>query len=117
MERAHERIGLAQPRQGFLLTRHWRDTPAGAEVDFWVATDAGPRKIRIGLQTSVAFIRAEDRAKAEPIVAGARDAQLRDLPLKDFRQKPMLGLYCPQYRQLLALEKALRNAGVNVFEA
>ncbi|WP_431768705.1 hypothetical protein, partial [Serratia marcescens] len=30
-------------QQGFLLTRHWRDTPAGTEVEFWLATDAGPR--------------------------------------------------------------------------
>jgi DNA polymerase II len=39
------------------------------------------------------------------------------LPLTDFRHKPVLGLYCPQYRQLLALEKSLRQAGVNVYEA
>ncbi|SAL49470.1 DNA polymerase [Caballeronia cordobensis] len=110
-------IGLALAQQGFLLTRHWRDTAAGTEVDFWLATGDGPKKIRIALQTSVAFIRAEDRAKAEPIVAGVRDAYLRELPLKDFRQKPVLGLYCPHYRPLLALEKTLRGAGVNVFEA
>ncbi|KAK46848.1 DNA polymerase II [Caballeronia jiangsuensis] len=108
---------MASAQQGFLLTRHWRDTAAGTEVDFWLATDDGPKKIRIALQTSVAFIRAEDRAKAEPIVAGVRDAYLRELPLRDFRQKPVLGLYCPQYRQLLALEKTLRSAGVDVFEA
>jgi DNA polymerase II len=108
---------LSQLQHGFLLTRHWRDTPAGVEVDFWLATDDGPRKVRIASQTPVAFIRAEDRAIAEPIIAASRDAQLRELPLKDFRQKPVLGLYCPQYRQLLALEKTLRSAGVNVFEA
>lgn len=108
---------MSQLQHGFLLTRHWRDTPAGVEVDFWLATGDGSQRVRSTLQTPVAFIRAEDRAIAEPIVAASRDAQLRDLPLKDFRQKPVLGLYCPQYRQLLALEKALRSAGVNVFEA
>jgi DNA polymerase II len=104
-------------QQGFLLTRHWRDTAKGVEVEFWLATDDGPRKIRIGLQTPVAFIRAEDRALAEPLIASVRDAQLRELPLKDFRQAPVLGLYCPQYRQLLALDKTLRSAGINVYEA
>jgi len=104
-------------KQGFLLTRHWRDTATGTEVEFWLATDDGPRKIRIAPQTPVAFIRAEDRERAEPLVRTVRDAQLRELPLKDFRQKPVLGLYCPQYRQLLGLEKTLKNAGVNVFEA
>ena len=23
-------------QQGFILTRHWRDTPAGTEVEFWL---------------------------------------------------------------------------------
>lgn len=117
MARALEGNDLASAQHGFLLTRHWRDTAAGTEVDFWLATDDGPRKVRIALQTNVAFTRAKDRAKAEPIVAGVRDAHLRELPLKDFRQKPVLGLYCSQYRQLLALKKQLRSAGVNVFEA
>jgi len=121
MARAIEGLALAQAphtsQQGFLLTRHWRDTADGTEVEFWLATDDGPRKIRIAPQTPVAFLRADDREKAEPHIRTVRDAQLRDLPLKDFRQKPVLGLYCPQYRQLLALEKTLKNAGVSLFEA
>ncbi|QSN62847.1 DNA polymerase II [Caballeronia sp. M1242] len=121
MARAFEGHALAQApnhsRQGFLLTRHWRDTAAGTEVEFWLATDDGPRKVRIAPQTPVAFIRAEDRDTAEPLVRTVRDAQLRELPLTDFRHKPVLGLYCAQYRQLLALEKTLKNVGVTVYEA
>ena len=41
--------------QGFVLTRHWRDTADGSEVSLWLATDAGPRHVRLPLQTSVAF--------------------------------------------------------------
>ncbi|MFL6607361.1 MAG: hypothetical protein ACJ8HF_03910, partial [Pseudomonas sp.] len=37
-------------QQGFVLTRHWRDTPAGTEVEFWLATDAGPRRVRLPVQ-------------------------------------------------------------------
>ena len=33
---------MTQPRAGFLLTRHWRDTPQGTELSFWLATDDGP---------------------------------------------------------------------------
>jgi hypothetical protein len=39
---------LEQHSQGFLLTRHWRDTAAGTEVDFWLATEAVPRRVRVG---------------------------------------------------------------------
>ncbi len=86
-------------------------------MDCWLATDDGPCKVRLPLQTPVVFLRASDRAKAEPIISGVRGAQLRELPLTDLGREPVLGLYCPQYRQLLAFEKTLRSAGVNVFEA
>ncbi|WP_238569305.1 hypothetical protein, partial [Pseudomonas aeruginosa] len=39
--------------QGFVLTRHWRDTPAGTEVAFWLATEQGPRQVRLPPQPSV----------------------------------------------------------------
>ena len=43
-------------QQGFVLTRHWRDTAAGSEVEFWLATDAGPRRLRLAPQPAVAFV-------------------------------------------------------------
>ncbi|MDH4581623.1 DNA polymerase II [Pseudomonas sp. BN415] len=104
-------------QQGFVLTRHWRDTPEGTEVEFWLATDAGPRQIRLPVQTSVAFIPAEQRERAEPLLRAEQDVELRPLALCDFQHRPVLGLYCKQYRQLMRLDKALRKAGVDVFEA
>ncbi len=106
-----------EARQGFVLTRHWRDTPAGTEVAFWLATEQGPRQVRLPPQTSVAFVPAEQRARAETLLAGERGAELRPLALRDFQQRPVLGLYCQQHRQLMNLEKRLREAGVEVFEA
>ena len=55
-------------QQGFVLTRHWRDTPAGTEVEFWLATDAGPRHLRLPYQTSVAFIPEQQRERAEALL-------------------------------------------------
>ncbi len=104
-------------QRGFILTRHWRDTDAGTEVEFWLATDAGPRLLRLPGQTSVAFIPAEQRDLAEPLLRGERGAELRPLALQDFRHRPVLGLYCPHHRQLLRLEKRLRQAGVDIYEA
>ncbi|HHW2923158.1 DNA polymerase II, partial [Pseudomonas aeruginosa] len=49
--------------QGFVLTRHWRDTPAGTEVAFWLATEQGPRQVRLPPQPSVAFVLAEQRGR------------------------------------------------------
>ncbi|WP_423193451.1 DNA polymerase II [Cupriavidus sp. H18C2] len=104
-------------QQGFILTRHWRDTPAGTEVEFWLATDDGPRRLRLPPQPSTAFIPEAQRAAAEALLQGQRDVTLRPLQLQDFQRRPVLGLYCPQHRQLIQIDKALRDAGVDVYEA
>ncbi len=105
-----------EQQQGFVLTRHWRDTAKGTEVEFWLATDAGPRRLRVPLQPSVAFVPVVQRQAAERLLAGERDIELRPLSLTDFQHRPVLGLYCRQHRQLMALEKRLRSAGVDVYE-
>ena len=99
------------------MTRHWRDTPAGTEVEFWLATDAGPRQIRLAPRPSVAFIPVEQREQAESVLRGERSYELRALALSDFRHRPVLGLYCAQYRQLQKLAKRLREYGIDVYEA
>ncbi|WP_192560985.1 DNA polymerase II [Pseudomonas allokribbensis] len=104
-------------QQGFVLTRHWRDTPAGTEVEFWLATDAGPRRVRLPHQPSVAFIPAAQLEQAERVLADEKNVELRPLALQDFEHRPVLGLYCQQHGQLMRLETALNRHSVDVFEA
>ncbi|MES2869055.1 MAG: DNA polymerase II [Pseudomonadota bacterium] len=104
-------------KQGFVLTRHWRDTPSGIEVEFWLATDAGPQHVRLPYQTCVAFIPAEQRAQAQALLQDERKVELRDLALCDFQSRPVVGLYCQQYGQLTDIAHRLRRIGVEVFEA
>ncbi|WAH56056.1 DNA polymerase II [Pseudomonas silvicola] len=104
-------------QQGFILTRHWRDTPAGTEVEFWLATDAGPRQVRLPVQPSVAFVPQAHEAQARAVLVRESLGELRPLGLQDFHHRPVMGLYCQQYRHLLDLEKSLRRAGVDVYEA
>tara|TARA_R100001244_G_scaffold44516_3_gene40422 strand:- start:23124 stop:25511 length:2388 start_codon:yes stop_codon:yes gene_type:complete len=110
-------VAAVELRQGFVLTRQWRDTAAGTEVEFWLATDAGPQRVRLPYQSSVAFIPAEQREQAEALLRAEHAVELRALGLRDFRHRPVLGLYCQQHRQLINLDKQLRKAGVDVFEA
>ena len=104
-------------QRGFVLTRHWRDTPAGTEVEFWLATDTGPQRIRLPWQPSVAFIPQAQREQAEALLQGEKNLELRPLALQDFEHRPVLGLYCQQHGQLMRLDTALRKAGVDMFEA
>lgn len=108
---------MVELQQGFVLTRHWRDTPAGTEVSFWLATDDGPRQIRLPPQASVLFIPEAQRLAATALLKNERGIELRPLPLRDFQHRPVLGLYTRQHRQLMALEKRLRKAGIDVYEA
>ncbi|WP_460952706.1 DNA polymerase II [Pseudomonas marginalis] len=103
-------------QQGFVLTRHWRDTPTGTEVSFWLATDQGPRFIRLPVQTSVMFVPEAHRKPLDWLLKGERDIELRPLQLCDFHHRPVLGLYTRQHRQAMDVEKRLRAAGVDVYE-
>ncbi|XKE46851.1 DNA polymerase II [Halomonas organivorans] len=104
-------------RQGFILTRHWQDTPEGTRVEFWLATDEGPLRVRVPSQPSVAFLPAAQRRLTEAVLDGEPDVELRPLSLLDFQRRPVLGLYCRRYRRLNALVRRLREAGVEVYEA
>jgi len=108
---------MADLPQGFILTRHWRDTAEGCEISFWLATAAGARLVRVPSRPVVAFIPAHERARAEALLRREADVQLSPLALRDFHQRPVLGLYCRQYRRLLECARLLRDAGVDVYEA
>ncbi len=42
--------------QGFILTRHWSDTPQGIAVSYWLATENGPRKVTVAKQYAIGFV-------------------------------------------------------------
>ncbi|KQQ47155.1 DNA polymerase II [Duganella sp. Leaf126] len=102
---------------GFILTRHWRDTAHGTEIHFWLATDDGPRKVRLTAQTSVAFAEAGQRAAIAALIDPAAGIELRDLQLKTFGQAPVIGVYASRYKALTALERTLREHGIRMYEA
>jgi len=110
-------MALTDFEEGYVLTRHWRDAGAHTEVEFWLSTQTGPRLLRLRDQPCVAFIPAEQRAAAERVLNGDTRAELRALSLKDFRQRPVLGLYTRQFRHLAGLAKRMAQAAVDIYEA
>jgi DNA polymerase II len=103
-------------QQGFILTRHWRDSSAGTEIEFWLVTDHGPKKVRLTSQTSVAFAHAGQRTEIEPLVACMSGIEIQPLTLKTFQQEPVIGVYSRHYRQLTTLEKALKERDIKLYE-
>lgn len=104
-------------RQGFILTRHWRDTPSGIEIDYWLATDSGPQRIRLPLQQAVAFVPAMYNARVTALLSNERGWSLRPLAMQDFSCRPVEGLYCRQYRQIQRIEKILTESEISLYEA
>jgi DNA polymerase-2 len=105
------------PRQGFILTRNWRDTPTGTEIEYWLATDSGPLKVLLTAQTSVAFVEARHQEVVRAQLRTTPGVELRELKLKSFQQRPVLGIYAKKFRQLGRLARALQQQGVALFEA
>jgi len=107
---------VAQAQEGFILTRHWRDTPNGTEIELWLATDNGPLRVVLPPQESVAFIPAEQADNARALLRDEHNWRLTPLSLDDFHRRPVMGLYCRAHRQLMRFEKLLREGGVTVYE-
>lgn len=103
--------------KGFILTRHWRDAPAGTEIEYWLATDAGPIKVVLPSQTSVAFVAARHRVQVQAHVAAMPGVEVRELELKTFQQEPVVGVYAKHFRQLGRLARALQAEGIPLLEA
>jgi len=105
------------PQQGFILTRHWRDTPQGTLIEFWLATDQGPCRVSLTPSDNVAFIARKDAQKVQNILNNTSGWKLQNVSLHDFHHHPISALYCPQYRQLVRIEQQLKKAGISVYEA
>jgi DNA polymerase II len=104
-------------QRAFILTRQWRDTREGVELDLWLATETGPRSVVITGQQAVAFVRESQVADVEAVIRHDAAFELKPLPLKTLGQEPVLGLYSQGYRAMLRLDKRLAERGTHLHEA
>ncbi len=101
--------------EGFLLTRHWRDTSNGVELLFWSWTADGPVRILYPGQRAVCF--APRAALLEgPAFEGHR-FERRALDLKDLAGQPVDALYFDQQRDLGRFRERAKGLGVGLCES
>jgi len=112
-------IKSADPQRttGFLLTRQWRDTQDGVELDYWFASEAGPVRARVQSERSVFFLRESELADARPVLAAERGHNVRSLKLRAFDMAPVAGLYFPSHKQARNCADRLRDRGLDPLEA
>jgi DNA polymerase-2 len=119
--------------KGFILTRHWRDTPTGIAIECWLSTDNGPVQLTIPNQQSVFFIRQVDadnysylfssrgtlHASLRPSLSVSPQSpiQVKPLALKNSKGEKVCGVYCRQYQQAKKLLRELDKHNVIYWEA
>lgn len=106
-----------RPENGYILTRHWRDTRDGSDVELWVATDSGARRVIVTGQRNAAFFRAYALEQVRKLIGHDSSFELGPLSLKTLGQEPVIGVYTRSYRALMNLEKRLADVGVELLEA
>lgn len=102
---------------GFILTRHWYDTPEGIAIHCWLATDIGPVYLQLPLQESVAFIPETAQQALSVLLKTEAGSYVLKRPLKDFQGQPQLALYTRHYRQLQRIKKQLATQNIPIYEA
>jgi DNA polymerase-2 len=106
-----------QTFEGFLLTRNWRDTRDGIELEYWFATDRGPLCALVRGERSVFFLEQGELDRARGLLDAEPGLEVKPVNLRSFRLAPAVGIYCPGYRQARRLADALRALGLDPLEA
>jgi DNA polymerase II len=106
-----------QTFEGFLLTRNWRDTPGGIELEFWFSTVQGPLCALVRGERSVFFLPETDVQRARPALGAVPGLEIRQVKLRSFSMAPVVGLYFSQHRLARRAADELRALGLAPLEA
>ena len=107
----------AQTFEGFLLTRNWRDTRDGVELEFWFSTAQGPLCALVRQEQSVFFLLQNALDTAREMLADVPGLEIKPVQLQSFALAPVVGLYFQQYRQARRTADDLRARGLDPLEA
>ena len=106
-----------QTIQGFLLTRNWRDTERGIELEFWFATDDGPVCVLMQEQRSLFFLKATEVPRAKDLLLAERGIEFKAVELRDFSMTDVEAVYFRRHRQLRRAADMLRQHGLEPLES
>jgi DNA polymerase-2 len=70
--------------QGFVLTRHWRDTRNGIEIELWCLSESGPLQILIPAQQAVFFLSEDEFVAARRQIGNSLCDKSSEVALKNF---------------------------------
>jgi len=107
----------AQTFEAFLLTRNWRDTPVGIELEFWFSSDQGPLCATVQGEQSVFFLAEGEAQRARELLDGVPGVEIKPVQLRNFAMAPVVGCYFRQYREARRAADELSASGLAPLEA
>lgn len=103
--------------QGFILTRHARDTANGCEICYWVTTDSGPYQLISAQQKPVFVVKCEDKDNIFALLNPLNiQFEWRALPHQTFQHKAVAALYFNQLKAQNTAVNKLKNQAIECFE-
>ncbi|MEM1031898.1 MAG: DNA polymerase II [Myxococcota bacterium] len=99
---------MSETREGFVLTRAWRDTSRGLVLTLWLTTPEGPVRAVIRREQAVFFV-----VRGTP----SRAPERREVALTSLKDQPVDALYFPSRRAALDEAQRLRAEGQTIFES
>ncbi len=90
-----------------MLSRSWRDSPTGLELELWLARASGPIRVVLTRQRAVLFV-----PRDQPTESGQR----REVQLRCLSGSPVDAVYFDQQAALVRERQRLLARGAQVFE-
>lgn len=103
--------------KGFILTRNWRDTQAGIELEFWFSTDDGPLCALVRGERSAFFLSESQLPRARELLIRQSGIEFKPVQLRDFHLEAVAAVYFNSHRQARRSADLLRDNGLNPLEA
>ncbi|MDA0424296.1 3'-5' exonuclease, partial [Stutzerimonas frequens] len=101
---------------GLPLTRRQRDVDGRLQLSYWLRTAEGAEEVLIDGEQSVAFIRSDDCAAAEPLISDLKGCSLRPLSLQSLAHESVSGLYASNLADWHEALGRLQQAGIGLME-
>ena len=103
-----EQILSFQTIPGFILTRNWRDSGRGVELEFWFATAEGPICVLMENQRTVFFLEEHSVSQAMDLLRAERGVEFKSVELRSFSMSSVQAVYFRSHRQLRRAADILR---------
>lgn len=101
----------------FLLTRQWRDTRDGIQLECWWASDQGPMCTLTQHQESLFFVERRCEAQVVSSLSSLKDWRMAGVDLKTFRGEPVNAVYFKQQRTQREAQQLLQRENLHFWEA